>query len=272
MLSQSARAGPASTFPNCTQGLACPALKKHYKACCIPTIRISLDSKSRRPRNQASTNALSIDEGRSAYTDALCQLKASTHFLDSKDAPALEKHDKPGHFNEGCNMPERQVLRRAERDKQEGKSASTQAGEFVREEMWHIREGKHGARSPQQAIAIGLSKARRAGVNLPPPKKGRFHLKLARKPNAIPAKVVAHSVASPRLYARAPALTFSAAKAAPRPPNAIFPGTRAALRASTVRGFAARLPEGPPAAENVPSTVARCVGRPVGGRTSEPFL
>ena len=177
MLSQSARAGPASTFPNCTQGLACPALKKHYKACCIPTIRISLDSKSRRPRNQASTNALSIEQGRSAYTDALCQLKASTHFLDSKDAPALEKHDKPGHFNEGCNMPERQVLRRAERDKQEGKSASTQAGEFVREEMWHIREGKHGARSPQQAIAIGLSKARRAGVDLPPPKKGRVSSK-----------------------------------------------------------------------------------------------
>jgi len=65
-------------------------------------------------------------------------------------------------------MPEEQVVERAKRDKEEGKSASTQAGEFVREEMHHIREGKHGARSPQQAIAIGLSKARRAGVDLPP--------------------------------------------------------------------------------------------------------
>jgi hypothetical protein len=71
------------------------------------------------------------------------------------------------------NMPEEEVMHRAERDKAEGKSASTQAGEFVREEMHHIREGKHGAASPQQAIAIGLSKARRAGVNLPAPKRGK---------------------------------------------------------------------------------------------------
>src|SRR6186713_3605970 len=70
-------------------------------------------------------------------------------------------------------MPERETIRRARKDKRQGKSASTQAGEFVREEIHHVREGKHGARSPQQAIAIGLSKARRAGVALPPPKKGR---------------------------------------------------------------------------------------------------
>ena len=70
-------------------------------------------------------------------------------------------------------MPERAPIERAHRDAAEGKSASTQAGEFVREEMHHIREGKHGARSPEQAIAIGLSKARRAGVKLPPPKKGK---------------------------------------------------------------------------------------------------
>jgi hypothetical protein len=69
-------------------------------------------------------------------------------------------------------MPEKEVLERARRDKREGKAASTQAGEFVREEIEHIREGKHGARSTRQAIAIGLSKARRAGVNLPPPEKG----------------------------------------------------------------------------------------------------
>ena len=65
-------------------------------------------------------------------------------------------------------MPEKQTIERAKRAKQKGKSSSTQAGEFVREEIEHIREGKHGARSTKQAIAIGLSKARRAGVELPP--------------------------------------------------------------------------------------------------------
>jgi hypothetical protein len=70
-------------------------------------------------------------------------------------------------------MPEKETIERAREDEREGKSPSTQAGEFVREEMDHIREGKHGARSPEQAIAIGLSKARRAGVKLPPPKKGK---------------------------------------------------------------------------------------------------
>jgi hypothetical protein len=70
-------------------------------------------------------------------------------------------------------MPEQETIERAREDEREGKSPSTQASEFVREEMDHIREGKHGARSPQQAIAIGLSKARRAGVKLPPPSKGK---------------------------------------------------------------------------------------------------
>src|SRR5689334_23932803 len=69
-------------------------------------------------------------------------------------------------------MPDRKTMERAAEDRRRGKSASTQAGEFVREEFEHIREGKHGARSPKQAIAIGLSKARRAGVDLRPPKKG----------------------------------------------------------------------------------------------------
>jgi hypothetical protein len=67
-------------------------------------------------------------------------------------------------------MPEKRTIERAREDAREGKSASTQAGEFVREEFRHVREGKHGARSPQQAIAIGLSKARRAGVKLGAPK------------------------------------------------------------------------------------------------------
>jgi len=77
-------------------------------------------------------------------------------------------------------MPEKRPLQRARQDKREGKSPTTQAGEFVREEMEHIREGKHGARSAKQAIAIGLSKARRAGVDLPPPKKGAASAKTRR--------------------------------------------------------------------------------------------
>ena len=74
-------------------------------------------------------------------------------------------------------MPEKETLRRAQRDKRQGKSPSTQAGEFVREEIHHVREGKHGAASAKQAIAIGLSKARRAGVKLPPPGTGSAKVK-----------------------------------------------------------------------------------------------
>jgi hypothetical protein len=70
-------------------------------------------------------------------------------------------------------MPEKEVIDRAEEDLREAKSTSTAAGEFVHEEIEHVREGKHGARSPQQAIAIGLSKARRAGIPLAPPKPGK---------------------------------------------------------------------------------------------------
>ena len=70
-------------------------------------------------------------------------------------------------------MPTKRTIQKAKKDAREGKSPSTQAGEFVHEEIEHVREGKHGARSTKQAIAIGLSKARRAGVKLKPPKKGR---------------------------------------------------------------------------------------------------
>src|SRR5438045_2165486 len=93
-----------------------------------------------------------------------------------------------------ASMPERKTIERARRDKRQGKAPTTQAGEFVREEVEHIREGKHGARSAAQAIAIGLSKARRAGVDLLPPEKGqaseetrrnaRQALKAGEKPNA----------------------------------------------------------------------------------------
>ena len=73
----------------------------------------------------------------------------------------------------GTTMPEKQTIERAKKAKRKGKSPSTQSGEFVREEMHHVREGKHGARSAKQAIAIGLSKARRAGVKLRPPRTGQ---------------------------------------------------------------------------------------------------
>ena len=118
-------------------------------------------------------------------------------------------------------MPEVSTMKRVARDKRQGKSAGTQAGEFVREEMEHIREGKHGARSAKQAIAIGLSKARRAGVKLPAPKGStstRTRKQAARdtaaarhphKPSARRSRAVTralkregHSAASPRALAR----------------------------------------------------------------------
>src|SRR3954452_15712682 len=77
-------------------------------------------------------------------------------------------------------MPQRKTIQRARRDARTGKSASTQTGEFVREEIENVREGKHGVRSAKQAIAIGLSKARRAGVKLRPPAKGRTSEKTRR--------------------------------------------------------------------------------------------
>jgi hypothetical protein len=117
-------------------------------------------------------------------------------------------------------MPEQQTIARARRDKRQGKSPSTQAGEFVRQEMEHIREGKHGARSTKQAIAIGLSEARRAGVDLKPPKKGTTSEKTRKS--------------ATRAYARghgAPARAKSTAKR-----------SRAALQALKREGRSAALP------------------------------
>lgn len=85
-------------------------------------------------------------------------------------------------------MPEKETLERSQKDKAEGKSPSTQAGEFVREEMDHIREGKHGARSTKQAIAIGLSKARRAGVKLKPPAAGKSSPRVRKQAERDPRK------------------------------------------------------------------------------------
>jgi hypothetical protein len=96
-------------------------------------------------------------------------------------SPEEGRRSLPVAWNETCPnfrggkdcMPEIETLKRARRDKRQGKAPSTQAGEFVREEMHHIREGKHGARSTKQAIAIGLSKARRAGVKLGAPSRAK---------------------------------------------------------------------------------------------------
>jgi len=80
-------------------------------------------------------------------------------------------------------MPEKKTVERARKDARQGKAPSTQAGEFVREEMDHVREGKHGARNAKQAIAIGLSKARRAGVNLPAPPGRKAEKPTTKKPS-----------------------------------------------------------------------------------------
>ena len=93
-------------------------------------------------------------------------------------------------------MPEKATLARARRDKRQGKAPSTQAGEFVREEIHHVREGKHGARSTKQAIAIGLSKARRSGVRLPAPRNAKASTKRSAKSATSAAK--RHSRPSPR--------------------------------------------------------------------------
>jgi hypothetical protein len=100
-------------------------------------------------------------------------------------------------------MPAEDVIERAREDEREGKSPSTQAGEFVREEMEHIREGKHGARSAKQAIAIGLSKARRAGVKLPPPKKGTASRRTREQAKRDSKKGAAGRAKKPRRHGRA---------------------------------------------------------------------
>jgi len=103
-------------------------------------------------------------------------------------------------------MPEAKTKARVRRAKKEGKAPTTQAGEFVREEIDHVREGKHGARSTKQAIAIGLSKARRAGVDLPPPARGKTSKETRRSAERDYAK--GHNAASRR---RAPSARRSRA-------------------------------------------------------------
>jgi hypothetical protein len=95
-------------------------------------------------------------------------------------------------------MPEKETIEKAREDAREGKSPSTQAGEFIREEMHHVREGKHGAASPQQAVAIGLSKARRAGVKLKPPAKGKASARTRKQAKRDLSKAGSHRKTSSR--------------------------------------------------------------------------
>jgi hypothetical protein len=99
-------------------------------------------------------------------------------------------------------MPNKTTLQRAKQDLKQGKSPSTAAGEFVHEEIEHVRRGKHGARSPQQAIAIGLSKARRAGVPLPPPAPGKAKESTRRSAESAYRKGQARAKRPARKYSR----------------------------------------------------------------------
>jgi hypothetical protein len=131
-------------------------------------------------------------------------------------------------------MPEQETIERAHEDAREGKSPSTQAGEFVREEIHHVREGKHGARSPQQAIAIGLSKARRAGVKLATP-KGPAALRKKAEHDTEAGKSPRHKASTKRSRATSGALKRESKNSASRTVLA-----RQTKRAATKRGKGAR--------------------------------
>ncbi len=138
-------------------------------------------------------------------------------------------------------MPEKATIERARRDKRQGKAPSTQAGEFVREEMEHIRRGKHGARSTKQAIAIGLSKARRAGVRLAPPKRGKTSEKTRRSAERAFKKGQAREPVSPkRSRAREQALKREPRRAASRSALSQQARSAARRRSAADRSAAAR--------------------------------
>jgi hypothetical protein len=139
-------------------------------------------------------------------------------------------------------MPEEQAMERARDDEREGKSPSTQAGEFVREEMEHIREGEHGARSPEQAIAIGLSKARRAGVKLPPPKRGKARTKTQAKRDLAKARAGHRKKTSSRRRSRATkgALKRESRRSASKKALSLHAKRAAARRSARSRSAAAK--------------------------------
>lgn len=137
-------------------------------------------------------------------------------------------------------MPEKETLERARRDKEEGKSPSTQAGEFVREEMHHIREGKHGARSTKQAIAIGLSKARRAGVKLGTPSRGSKGVRRKASQDAAKGRHPGRKPSSKRARAVRKALKREGRSAASRSALARQARSSARRRTAMQRSSAAR--------------------------------
>jgi hypothetical protein len=135
-------------------------------------------------------------------------------------------------------MPDKQTIEKAKRDKREGKSASTQAGEFVRAEIDKIRRGEHGARSAKQAIAIGLSEARRAGVDLPPPGRNQAKARTRRS-----AELAYEAGQGKRKAKRRPAASRAAKNALKREPRSAASHralSRQARQAASRRGAAAR--------------------------------
>lgn len=139
-------------------------------------------------------------------------------------------------------MPDKTTVQRAKKDKREGKSPSTQAGEFVHEEIKHIREGKHGARSTKQAIAIGLSKARRAGVDLPPPTEGTVSKKTRQSAASAyrAGQSGDHAVSRTRSRATSQALQHEGHAAASRKALAKQAHAAAARKPASERAAAAR--------------------------------
>jgi hypothetical protein len=150
---------------------------------------------------------------------------------------------RPSGGKETTTMPEKKTIEKARKDKREGKAASTQAGEFVHEEIEHVKEGKHGARSTKQAIAIGLSKARRAGVKLPAPKKGTASEETRRKAQddlQAGAKGAKKSVSPTRSKATKAALKKEGHSAASTKALSKQAKSAAAKRTATDRSAAAR--------------------------------
>ena len=135
-------------------------------------------------------------------------------------------------------MPDRKTMERAAEDKREGKAPTTQAGEFVREEMHHIREGKHGAASTKQAIAIGLSKARRSGVKLSPPRRGKTSTSTRQKAESDYRKGQSHSHRKPS--ARRSSATSNALKKKGHPAASHASLSKQARTAARNRGSSSR--------------------------------
>lgn len=158
-------------------------------------------------------------------------------------------------------MPEKATLARAQKAKRAGKSPSTQAGEFVREEIEHIREGKHGARSAKQAIAIGLSKARRAGVDLKAPAKGRTSEETRKSAVSALKKGKSHEpVSATRSAAREKALKREPRAAASHLALSRHAKAAAKTRSPAERSNAAKKASATKAAAKRPAAAKKAVG------------